>query len=954
MVGKKMKNTSKALQLQIIEDYKPEVSQDRSLQLADSSIDSDIIKIVQEDDTSSNERFVKEFHIITPIMVLINLQLSDFTSTVGKFVVDGPSSGYNGKGLLLKSYSKFQENEIRAQIDRIAPRIDEENKTLDMIAFLSRPLTVDVMAQALKALLSQNTTPLNEFEFHSTIQNNSVFTNVENKLVECDKAQALRQIKSGECNLIQYYKTNPKDGTCSHHPITILVTKDDFSTVIGELRDNAGFIKTFSASTLTTEYFPAKEELAEVVAKAFSSGDLPFIKFCLENNKLYPGLLVEHKDVLFEAHAQARYDLIEIMVANKLYGYDAHDVKAIKAGMLTQLFIDSCDKADKAGLEMVKLLLALGLNPTVQDTKGYTPLMHAVKFSSEQLVELNKPNSERSEEFKAIMRNKEEIVSILLKDKRIDVNTKVQGKTALKIAIEQGLVKNDSNIQEIRGDHEIINKLIEAGCDPVFARVDSSYADKTLSNVKLIVVLNLVKQPFNTFILTPATKLYEYATHYLVWQVAYNDVKDPLYVATQTVLNPEYAQDRLFDLSKKPMIGAYHLNWNGSVITGADLKELMKHHLGYHNVGNGYFSLQDLPLEEETLQMTVLEKHKIAETLFNRYYMIEECLKNDWMFGWTKAGLLKLKEEITQTYNMLNTGYEINDIFQQFLDMVLAEKGQAALVNELAASKENQAFFYKVYASIKSGALQTDISTRYNVEKVAQNLLDSQSKYPSMFNTILEKLGLFTVPHNIASFEDLMKVCSCFKTEEIDFETMLRMLDQMFNDDLTLEREEKPFAERAKEYGSHTLSSCIDKAVSAISSVTGYSKDHVYHQIADKVAITGAVTNATVQTGFKYVHDNSSVVQVATGVSLGGYLTYKLISPLKAWLYPTKQLQDPLQDLEVISENVVVELENGVTEEFVLLSSQPNTVIETSSVDTALGEFVLLSLPIAVVDGVNC
>lgn len=873
-----MKSSLQNNQASILENNAVITNQDKIT--AKESFDESLLHILNnlhKDEEQSATLSELEYNILAPLVLLAKTNLNLFKENVNELMQKGVNIGTSTKGKLYEAYKLLANNELE-----LAKNATPEEISLwqlgQLMNYTMRPETVETMSYAIKALLTPNHIELNFDALREAVNHARTANTLSREYFQLTNDEIISQVTNDKLVVVQLHYYNGK-GEIESAPTTLVLNKEE----IVNRSENLGFITKFSATKITQEYFPAKNELAECLVLAFRNSDLGFIKLCLDNNKLTKGILEAYPDLFHEMFEKGRADFLDIMVEYELFGFTKNDFVNVDVRLPftgRTALMEACINGDAT---LVRTLIAMGADITLTDNNGYNALMYAIQYSEEQAKELNKPSEEQSEEFKNLKSRKNQIVNVLLKDKKIDLNAKnFEGKTAMQIALEQGITKNAQGITELRGDHGAIEQMIAAGADPTFGRFEWSYKAKFLMTLGLSIGLTTLKDAILNYIgigfigrtvFYPVIRLIDYAIDGIVAYKAYLDVKNPLYVFSRTFLDSEYANDTLINMDKKPMIGAFHTNWYGKIITGEDLKNYMANHVGYRNIKGAFFTAQDIPVTgENSLKLSRKAQLELGQTLFNRLYRIEQSLNTHWMAPWTRKALEKLAQDIKEAYTKLNVGYKVNSDHLELLRIIFTPANQQKLLAEIYNSPEKRELFYKFNSLVKMGALSIDLEIRHNLEKFEQ-LLNS----PQISKSITNKNDISNPDISFANFE---KFCKGLTIEGIDLDTTFRIVEHEFYKGLKNELEPKTLLELLQDTSSNILHGVIDTGVTGISYATGCSRGTVHHYLAEGLSTAGALGNSALHVGLREFYDSIYFIPT-TIAAAAAYVVYKW--PSQSW-----------------------------------------------------------------------
>ncbi|MBA8666966.1 ankyrin repeat domain-containing protein [Holosporaceae bacterium 'Namur'] len=828
-----------------------------------------------------NDSFLTPF--IMNRLLTLQVSLGIFQEEITELMKEGVSQNSSVRGKLLHAYKAIVNHELELVQDA-SPEQVSLLRLSQMVAYLARPYIVEVMQESIKKLLNPNEVELDINLLREAINHARASNSLAGEYLDLTNDKIIKRIRAGKLAVIQLHDLT-RDGEIISAPKTLVLPPEQVDKEIARHKEKLGFITGFSGDKITQEYFPAKAEMAECLSLAFRNNDLSFIKLCLDNKKLSKGVLEGHMDLFYQTFEKGRFDLLDIMVEHELFGFGTNEIAHIDKRLPSGLtpLMEACKKGDSI---LARKLIAMGADTTLTDKDGYNALMYAALYTNEQINELNKSSEEQSEAIKDLKLAKNSIITALLKDKRLDLNAKnkADGKTAMQILLEHSVIKNEQGITELRGDHGAIEKLIAAGADPSFGKFELSFKAKFFITVGISVALTAVKNAVINYIglgiigrtiFYPVIRVVDYALDVVIAYKAYLDAKNPLYVLSRTILDTEYANDTLINMDKKPMIGAFHINWYGKVIAGDDLKNYMTNHVGYRNIKNAFFTTESIPTTSGNPSELRLSKEAqliMAETLFNRYYRLKQDLGNHWLAPWTRKALENLSEEIKQAYIKTNYGYKINSTSLEKLTAIFIPSNHRKLVEEIFASGEKRELFYKFHSLVKLGALSVDLETRYNLEKFEQ-LLHSPERSKQIE---IEK----NHTDQKISFDDFIEFCHSLTIEGVDLDTTFRIVEHEFKKGLESDYEPKTLFELISGASADIMHAVLDGGVKGIAYAAGSSRSKVHHYLAEGISTLGAMGNSALHVGIREFYDSIYSLP-AVALAGGAYALYKW--PSQSW-----------------------------------------------------------------------
>ncbi len=610
--------------------------------------------------------------------------------------------------------------------------------------------------------------------------------------------------------------------------------------------------------------------------------------YVLNSNLLIEGQLADHEELLADIYDANRFDILDECKEYNVFSIDEDfyaDLDSQDENGETLLM----QAASSGDVKEVKRLLALGANPAIKDKTGSNALMYAVMHSVEELANVNVADSKRTPEIKKLMGDKAQIVKILISDKRVNVNERNSASiNAFDIAISQGLVTSDKGVAELRGNHLVIDALLNGGANPIFGEFEWSFKAKTMMTLFLSVALTGLKNHLINatgigivfrVVLSPLIEVLNIACDAVVAYKAYYDVKNSLYTYTRTCLDSEYASDAFFSLDKKPLIGAFHINWMGQVYSGESLKNFMANHVGYQSVANGYFSSANLPRNEDgSVRMTVKDKLALSNEIANRFDVVQSKL-NGFMMPWTREAMENISNELKEAYELVQNGYKLPNNMVVILDEIISQENQDRVVAEISSNVSNLNLFFQIYSAVKSGALGVSLETRYNLEKVAVKLKQAEAEEKSFSQKLVE----YAKPKNQVSkysFADLSCEAQKFEISGFMFGQVLQVMQHEFSKDLAENRDVRSIKERMQDGAVNLFHNIVNRVADGAAYVCGTDRATVLDVASEGIARVGASANATAHVGARRFYDSSYFIPACIMVGMA-YLTVKF--PDRMW-----------------------------------------------------------------------
>jgi hypothetical protein len=671
-----------------------------------------------------------------------------------------------------------------------------------------------------------------------------------------------------------------------------LVDADDFAKIVAKdsAFDMASHIKELAVTSGNDSEEDEQveqldySELALVIAIKQKDWD-----YILDSNLLSEGVLEDQPELISDIYDSNRYDLIEECRKFNVFSDDEEyvaQIDAIDEDGNSKLMI-----ASTAGdVVEVKRLLALGANPAIIGSNGLNALMCAVSYTAEELAEINKASRNRSAEIVQKMQNRLEIVKVLTNDKRVSISaTNKHGQTAYEIAMSQALVSNDRGFYELRGDHDVMEALLNAGSSLVVGKYEWSFKAKSMMTLALSVVVTGFKNYLvnlaglgivGRFIFSPVIEFLNVICDSIIAYKAYYDAKNPLYRFTRTFLDNEYANDAFFDLSKKSLIGAFYVNWYGKVIAGDELRKYISNHVGYTGVANGYFEGKDLPVDEEGKpRLRVKEKVELKNEIFNNYTLLKQK-QASLQLPWTREGINNVIAELEGVYANIEVGMVLPEEVVLMIRSFSHPQSHERTVQEVLSSKENTKLFFQMYGLIQSGAIYVDLETRYNYEQLAMKVKNPSLLQKSFFEKVLESQN--QMPSDLAeiSFSAFAKHCAEFDYKGYKFSSMVHTINYFFANDIRENKDVRNFWEKFKDGFYDAAHRVANKTADGVGYVCGVDRETVFDYAAEGVAIAGATGNAAAHVGARRFYDSNYFIP-ACMLAGAAYLTVKW--PDKVW-----------------------------------------------------------------------
>jgi hypothetical protein len=819
-------------------------------------------------------------YILLTLTNLIIFKINILEEEVSNFIDTGPTNeaSDSNKDVLLNAYNALIYNEIKELIGKDHDDLGI-SKLQDTIGYAISDTVIEIMSSLIEKMLRKNKKEFEEDELLSAVHGLEGERNFE---------EVTEKIKLEELMLVQFFNIR-LNGTYDQPVSHVFSDDEEAARFINEYKENnrdVRFIKTYRKDNAIHEFIPERIELASCLKLAFLHDDMNFIKLCIDNDKLHPGILnnLEYpEDFLYETFSKGRFDLLDIIIRYKLFGFGAEEMREIDRPTEDNGTTRLMNYCKLGNVTAVKKLIAMGADPTLTDKNGRNALMHTVTYSDEDLLQLNLPNGLQSDHIKNLKKIKNEIIDILLKDKRINLNAvdNVDHENAISICVRQGTVKTDHLI-ELRGDHDLMNKLSDAGSDPLFGELSYGYRLQTYMTFFTAGILKAIKSIINLHyigkvIFYPIECISDYAIFSIVAYKGYLDAKQPFYKACRTSLDSEYANDTLINLNKKIMIGAFHIRGNGTIIYGDELKKyITRYYRSYTYAESAYYKQSDLP---DQSRMSIKEKLQARESLFNRYYTMKNVRVN---LPWTKNKLEDISKEMESTYDHISVGYKITEEFTEQLESTFKKENHAIIKTELFDSPRFRSLFYRIHTLVKSGTLNVSLECRYNLMKFEETIHSVNLKVLTTFDAYKIAPGCDLVFSKFADF------CNSLKFEndesELCFKDIIRIINIEFRKDLNLDREQKTFIDLISGATDYLGRNILKLGVGSISLLSGYSDAEIYDFTADNLSVFGAVCNIEMHYGFIRLSNRSTLSFIIPFLGcLNEYL--KNFSDINEYLY---------------------------------------------------------------------
>lgn len=651
--------------------------------------------------------------------------------------------------------------------------------------------------------------------------------------------------------------------------------------------------KTDEVQEVVSEEELKEEESIEAQRVAYSELALVLAikqkdwNYVINSDLLIEGQLADHEEVLADIYDANRFDILALCKEYNVFGIDEDfyaDIDSQDENGETLLM----QAAVSGDIKEVKRLLALGANPAIKDSNGNNTLIHAVTYATEDLVLINVADFKRTHEIKRLMEAKSEIVKVLVKDKRVNINERnFAGLNPFDVVISQGLVTTENGLTELRGDHQMMDALLNCGANPIFGEFEWSFKAKTMMTLFLSVALTGLKNHLVNatgigiilrVVLSPLIEVLNIACDAVVAYKAYNDVKNPIYRYIRTCLDSEYANDAFFSLDKKPLIGAFHINWMGKVYSGDKLKEFMANHVGYQNILGAYFTAESLP-EHMNAQQKLELKNEIA----HRFRIVKTKL-NGFLMPWTRESLITTAIDLETAYKVSHSGVELPEEVMKIINQISLPENHERVIIEILEDANNLSQFFQIYSAVESGALVTSLETRFNLESLALKFQNKELIAKSFAQRVVEYSK--TQKHEKEyTFADLKVACDIMTKETVNIEgfTFPMLLQTMQNiADKHLEKnvDLRGLTEKFKDVIAASFRYVLYKGVEFSAKALDVEKSDIYHYTSKLLAGGCASINAGGHVALRRSYDSSYFTSTVV-VGLMAYLTVKF--PDKMW-----------------------------------------------------------------------
>ena len=499
--------------------------------------------------------------------------------------------------------------------------------------------------------------------------------------------------------------------------------------------------------------------------------------------------------------------ILEDLLKKASFDVNAQDKNGV-SGLMAATF--------SGDVEKVKMLLKRpDININAQDANGNTALMIACKIGDKSIIEN------------------------LIQDKRIQINLKNQdGITAFTVAAHQHIQKEErvssQKDQKVwKGDQSILKALIDRGADPVIE-------SKQGKSIKTRMVSALLKICFYTGIsklvsyFAPGTSkiasvLNSAQTANIISQEASGVVHDKI---------REFLSENQMDISKNCMIGNYHVDTLGNVISGSALQNQLVHNASYDSktVKDGIFTAVQLNDAINAGKFNNEQRYEYHQKLVAQYGAIEEA-KKDYYLPWTKSALSKIQKEILNTdKNLMNPA--LKEWRQDGNKFDVIKEGLENKVPSIAN-------FLKVDPKIAAGILHNKEGKE---NKVVLNVLQQIEKSEILANpqnTIaatkilneFQKIELKGNAINVDSKKHLEYIKS-YDSLKVGIETSKDNIKYMQEDAKMLRGASKGEIFPKEEKQNYTMKNIVNAGIGKIADLFGVSKQDVKNKIINTASTT--------------------------------------------------------------------------------------------------------------------
>lgn len=410
--------------------------------------------------------------------------------------------------------------------------------------------------------------------------------------------------------------------------------------------------------------------------------------------------------------------------------------------------------SDQPGtVSLLNSLIKKGLDVNASNKHGVTPLISAVVSCSLDTIDallLSKDldiNACDIDGRTALMKacedgKKHEIIRRILNDPRVNISqTDNAGMSALMIisykkyaqVVNNVEVQNEKEKLVWECDKQIVADFIRRGADPLFGKNSETFTAKML----LIMIKASLLTVANHFLLMFNPVLQRIGSVGIALHTAAevgNAVGDM--VANIVV---EYGADNKIDLKGFPIIGSYHIDRFGRVISGDALKNAIDKAPQYQNAQESIAIAENL--KDAARDLNNAARLEIHNDLIYKYQRIQNVLQSSNLLPWTRRGLEKVASEI-----------------------VKADRGLRLAIDQDSSSIQVQDFknnFKYIHSCIKKQNRQATIDLM--LKDGAIDLGENTEKTKECFKDLLQKIvdgeiiADAKIVHNAKAFLDEYK-----------------------------------------------------------------------------------------------------------------------------------------------------------------------------------------------------
>ena len=405
--------------------------------------------------------------------------------------------------------------------------------------------------------------------------------------------------------------------------------------------------------------------------------------------------------------------------------------------------------SDNPGTDyLLKSLIEMGLDVNARNNYGVTPLMNAVMSATLSKKAGKASESNQTDKIEMLLTSKElepnacekngntalmiacqggerEVIRSILNDTRVSINqTNSSMNSALMITAYRKCTQEFGSIEDTvaalkntkeklvwKCDKQVAADLIRRGADPLFGKNSETFTSKML----LIMIKTSLLTLANHFLLKFNPVLQKVGSVGIAWNTATevgNTVGD---LVTNKVV--EYVAKNKIDLNGFPIIGNYHIDRFGRVISCDALKKAIDKAPQYTNAEDSIATADDLENAADDLKNAA--RLEIHNDLVYKYQHIQNVLQNSNLLPWTRRGLEKVASEI-----------------------VKADRGLKLAIDQDSSTIQVQDFknnFKYLHSSIKKQNRQAAID--FMLQDGAIDLGENTKKAKEDFKDLLKKIA---------------------------------------------------------------------------------------------------------------------------------------------------------------------------------------------------------------------